>query len=93
MGLRLAARRSLILLAAGIAALAILLSLTATLGSAGAKTTHHSRAAVHHVSKDTDTETTGSESESSAPETDGPGGPDAGGDHQCPPACSPGEQG
>jgi hypothetical protein len=40
-----------------------------------------------------DNEPTSSSGEGATTESDGPGGPAAGGDHQCPPACSPGEQG
>jgi hypothetical protein len=99
MELNLNLRRLLLVLAAAGAVLAIGLSTAASFAGAKPATkhhrtvahrTHHNRNATRNAVNQTTPASEGGES--TAPETDGPGGPDAGGDHQCPPACSPGEQ-
>jgi hypothetical protein len=92
MELKLSKGRMLIMLAAIATVLALVLS--TALAGAQAATTHHRHAAHHaHHAAAAGTEATTPEGENSGVDPDGPGGPDVGGDHQCPPTCSSGEQG
>jgi hypothetical protein len=92
------------MIAAVIAALGLMAAIAFTTTSAHAAVRHHAGTAHRHlrhatVSGSTDPASagdvgdSGTQGEQPSAESDGPGGTDAGGDHQCPPACSPGEQG
>jgi hypothetical protein len=105
--LKLSPRRLLGILAATGVAVAVVLAMTLSSSTASAAVNHKNhKHAVHHAAQadppgaseanepagaaDEPKETAG---ENVKADPDGPAGPDVGGDHQCPPACSPGESG